>query len=293
MEQIYEKLNDIAHTQVLQEGLNATLIPSVNIFKSSNISQKLQTVYEPSLFVIVQGEKVVIIDDKTIQYNPSSYLISSIFMPVSGQIIKAPFLSFQITFNFKDIFDAIKNFSITPQKNMKTKLAISSYSMDSSLLDSIYRLVALLQTPQDIDGLSSLYLQEILYRLLISNNHHELKQFAYVEGNAYKISQAINYINENIFESIAIEELAEHIKMGVSSFYKHFKTITAMSPLQYIKKQKLQKAKNLMLTDNMDISGASFYVGYKSISQFSREYSNYFGINPSSDIKNFKQQWYQ
>ena len=287
----FEKLLGLVKNQSLQEGINHTLVPSLNIFKSSNTTGKLHTVYEPSLFVIVQGAKIVIINDKKIMYDSSSYLISSTFMPVSGKIIEAPFLSLQITFTFEQIFEAIEQFSIKPQKITETKLAMSSYEMTDNLLNCVYRLVSLLNTPEDAKDLSSLYLKEILYRLLISNNNIELKQFAYAKGNAYKISNAIAYMNDKLFDNLQIDEIAEYINMSVSSFHKHFKIITSVSPIQYIKKQKLQKAKSLMLSENMDVSGASYYVGYQSVSQFSREYSSYFGVSPSIDIKNFKEQW--
>lgn len=289
-----QELISIIENQHFKEGLNDTIIPSLKVFYSSNTTEKLPTIYEPALFVILQGEKIVFIDNKAIKYDSASYLISSSFMPVSGQITQAskekPFLSLQITFTIEQILEAIEYFIVTPQKTIDTKLAISSYDISDDLFEPISRFVLLLKKSNDIAALSPLYLKEILYRLLISHNNLELRQFAYIEGNAYKISQAISFINENLFENISIEEITNNINMSVSSFHKHFKIITAVSPLQYIKKQRLQKAKNLMLIENMDITGASYYVGYQSISQFSREYSDYFGLNPSSDIKNFKKQ---
>ena len=289
-----QELISIIKNQHFKDGLNDTIIPSLKVFYSSRTTQKLPVIYEPALFVILQGEKIVFIDKKAIKYDSSSYLISSTFMPISGQITEAckdkPFLSLQITFTMKQILEAVEYFIIKPQKTNDTRLAISSYTISDNLFEPVSRFVSLLKTPNDITALAPLYLKEILYRLLISHNNIELKQLAYIEGNAYKISQAISFINENLFKNISIEEIATNINMSVSSFHKHFKIITAISPLQFIKKQRLQKAKNLMLIENMDITGASYYVGYQSVSQFSREYSDYFGLNPSNDIKNFKQQ---
>jgi len=295
MDNLFENLLHLIQMQSLKEGINHTLIPSVNIFKSSNTTQTLQTIYEPSLFIIIQGKKLVTINNQTIEYDSSSYLISSSFLPVSGKITQAsenkPFLSLQIIFNLKQIFETIEQFSIKAKKTTHTKLAISSYNITENLLDATYRLVNLLKNPEDINALSDLYLKEILYRLLISNNNIELKQLAFAEGNAYKVYQTILYINDNLFDLIFIEDLAKSVNMSISSFHKHFKTITSVSPLKYIKIQRLQKAKSLMVSENMDITGASFSVGYQSPSQFSREYTSYFGISPSLDIKNIKQQW--
>ncbi len=232
MDNLFENLLHLIQMQSLKEGINHTLIPSVNIFKSSNTTQTLQTIYEPSLFIIIQGKKLVTINNQTIEYDSSSYLISSSFLPVSGKITQAsenkPFLSLQITFNLKQIFETIEQFSIKAKKTSHTKLTIFSYNIAENLLDATYRLVNSLKNPEDINALSNLYLKEILYRLLISNNNTELKQLAFVEGNAYKVYQTILYINDNLFDLIFIEDFAKSVNMSISSFHKHFKTKTLL-----------------------------------------------------------------
>ena len=291
------KLLTFLEEQKLEEGINQTIIPSLRIFKSSNVTQLLHTVYEPSLFVIVQGRKIVSISRKNIEYDSSKYLCSSSFLPVSGKITKAskeePFLSLQIVFSFEQIFAALESFIIKPQEKSDTSLALCSYTLRENLLDVVTRLTFLLKEEKDIAALEGLYLKEILYRLLISDNNMVLRQLAYIEGNAYKISTSISFINNNLCEYLAIEELAKSINMSVSSFHKHFKALISVSPLQYIKIQRLHKAKKLMLSSNMDITGACYHVGYQSASQFSREYSKYFGITPSLDIKNIKKNWFK
>lgn len=111
---------------------------------------------------------------------------------------------------------------------------------------------------------------------------------AFIESNSYKISKAISFINKNIHETFLMDDIAQSVNMSISSFHKHFKTLIGISPLQYTKRLKLHEAKRLMTLENMDIEGASFYVGYQSSSQFSREYSNYFGISPGKHIKNLR-----
>lgn len=295
MQYIRSELKAFVAKQTLMEGINQSRVPSVRIFKSSRTTQPLNTAYEPSLFVIVQGAKIVLLGNRTIEYDENRYLISSAFLPVSGKITKAsedqPFLSFQIIFSLEKLFEAMDDFSFQPKKVAKTTLAMQASDVTDVLLDPVLRLVKLAESPEDIPVLESMYLKEILYRLLMTENNLALQQLVFVEGNGYKISKAIAYINERLYERLNVEELAAQVNMSVSTFHKHFKIMTHVSPLQYIKMQRLQNAKKLMVSENMDVSGASFQVGYQSLSQFSREYSSYFGLSPSEDVKQFRENW--
>ena len=285
-------LKNIINKMSLEEGLNTTNIPFVNVFKSITSGEVLHTVYEPSLFIILEGSKTVMVGDRIFEYDSSSYFISSTFLAVSGKIIEAskdePFLSIQIVFNQEQIFQALEEFSVSLNKANTSNLSASTYTLDSDLKESISRLVRLTQTPSDIEVLSKLYLQEILYRLLVSNQNIEFLQQVSIESNSYKISKAISFINQNIYETFLVNDIAKSVNMSISSFHKNFKTIIGISPLQYVKKLKLLEAKRLMTLENMDIEGVSFYVGYQSTSQFSREYKNYFGISPGKDKRRDK-----
>lgn len=287
------QLKQIVEKIPLDEGINKTNIPFVKIFKSSNNGELLHSVYEPSLFIILQGSKIVMVSDRTFKYDKTSYFISSTFLAVSGKTLQAsekePFLSIQITFSQEQIFQAIEEFSLHLSNSNTTNFSASTYSLDNDLKNCILRLMKLTQTPNDIEVLSKIYLKEILYRLLVSNQNIELQQFAFIESNSYKISRAISFINQNLHEIFLMDDIAKSVNMSISSFHKHFKAITGISPLQYAKKLKLQEAKRLMIFENMDIEGAAFYVGYQSTSQFSREYSSYFGIPPAKHIKSIKQ----
>ena len=198
------------------------------------------------------------------------------------------FLSIQIVLSQEDIFQALEEFSMNINKIDTTNFSASTYKLDDNLKNCVLRLMTLSQKPQDIEILSKIYLKEILYRLLVSNQNIELQQLAFIESNSYKISKAISFINQNLHETFLMDDIAKSVNMSISSFHKHFKTITGISPLQYAKKLKLLEAKRLMTLENMDIEGAAFYVGYQSTSQFSREYSSYFGMAPGKHKKLLK-----
>ncbi len=272
------------------EGVNSTPIPYLRLFRADSVSQPLHTVYEPSLFIILQGSKSVLIGNQTYVYDQNSYLLSSVRLPVSGQILEAspekPFLSLQIVFDPLHICTMVEKITIPKQSpNLNTTLAITSQTMDDELSEVIIRLGKLLQKTQEIEVLSPLYQQEILYRLLQSENLNSLRQFATPKSNAARLSKIIPILHNDLSEPLSIQQLADKAQMSIASFHKHFKALTAMSPMQYRKSSRLQEAKRLMLIEGLEVSEAAFQVGYESPSQFSREYARYFGLPPSKDIK--------
>lgn len=294
MTEMIKELIPIVDKSALQEGINQTAIPFVKFFKAFTTSQILHTVYEPSLFIILQGAKIVTLGSHAYRYDPLSYLVSSVHLPVAGQIIEAseisPFLSIQITFTPEQIYKIAEQLNhINQAESHETSLGISTEEVGYELIETVHRLVCLLNKPKDTDILAPLYLQEVLYRLLQSDQAKTLMQFAPIESNAGRIAKSIQLIQKDLFESITIQEMADHVGMSTSSFHKHFKNITTMSPIQYRKLNRLQEARRLMLSQHLDVSDAAFQVGYESPSQFSREYTRYFGLPPSKDIKQMKE----
>ena len=91
-------------------------------------------------------------------------------------------------------------------------------------------------------------------------------------------------------ETIVVEELTELAGMSISSFHAHFKTVTAMSPLQFQKSLRLIEARRLMIANDLDAASAAYQVGYESPSQFSREYARMFGNPSGRDVNMLRQQ---
>ncbi len=153
-------------------------------------------------------------------------------------------------------------------------------------IESVLRLLRLLATPEDIRALAPLAEREILYRLLKSEEGWRLRQIAAGHGQARRIAKAIAWLRTHFHEGLRVEALADEANMSVSSFHAHFKSVTAMSPLQYQKQLRLQEARRLLLTDTVDAATAGHRVGYESPSQFSREYRRAFGVPPATDMRN-------
>ena len=157
--------------------------------------------------------------------------------------------------------------------------------MTPALLNAVERLLELLETPADIPVFLPLVRQEIYYRLLMDEQGRRLRQMVMAESRSYQIARAIDWMKKHVDRPFSIGELASRAGMSPSSFHHHFRTLTAISPLQFQKRIRLNEARRLMLVENMDAGNASFRVGYESPTQFNREYKRMFGNPPRTDIK--------
>ncbi|MCQ6562765.1 AraC family transcriptional regulator [Paenibacillus mendelii] len=280
-----------------QEGVYETAIPSLFFIHRSNVTEPVHRVYKPALCLIAQGSKEIWLAQERFEYGPADYLISSMNLPVMGQIVKAssgaPYLSLRLEFTQNQILEVLNEsqLQITSKENAARAMFVGP--IESSLLDAVLRLVRLLEHPQDIPYLAPIYTKEILYKLLQGQYGVTLAQIAMKGSSTYHIRDAIEQIMNNFDKSLRIEELADTANMSISSFHRHFKEITAMSPIQFQKRLRLQEARHLLLSESADAADVAFRLGYESASQFSREYSRMFGFPPREDIKRLKAQFDQ
>ncbi|MFT8313741.1 MAG: AraC family transcriptional regulator [Clostridium sp.] len=291
-----EELVSMINGIVREDGLHTTAIPTLQLFRASNISEPLHTIYEPSLLVIAQGSKIVTLADENYQYDSTSYLVASVHLPITGQIIQAspeePYFCVQINFNTEQILDIIKESDDVWNGKKDSGRGIVVNKINSDLFDAVLRLVRLLHTPKDIPVLSPLIIREILYRILQDSQGNLIKQFAMIGSHAHCIAKVIQFINSNFSKPLRIEDLAKKVNMSTSSLHNQFKKVTAMSPLQYQKLIRLQEARRLLFTESSEAANIGFQVGYESPSQFSREYARMFGLPPISDINRLRNSLY-
>lgn len=291
IEEKYNHLTQLLETFMPQDGTMQTSISALTLSKASVVSEFACSMYEPSVYFIARGAKQVFLADHTYTYDATTYMISSIHLPLSGKIIEAsedaPYLALKITFNLDEIMEVVREVGDAFKQPCikKCDCALVIGDVDESLLDALIRLVSLLNTPKMSATLSPLIIKEILYRLLEHHPHMFMKQFATMGSYAYRIMQAIRQINTHFEEPLRISEMAHGLGMSNSLFHRHFKKVTALTPIQYQKKVRLQMARKLLLSKHMDAATASFQVGYASPSQFSREYARMYGLPPKSDLK--------
>lgn len=290
------RLASLVEKFTYRDGFQSTDIPSLDLIRASNISEPLHSIYIPSICVIVQGAKTVILGKESYRYDASSYLVASVNLPIIGKIIEAtpdqPYLCVRLSFNSDQILDIIKESKQDFEEKPGLERGLTVTKGNSLLLDALLRLVSLLETPEEIPVLAPLFIREILYRVLQDKHGYILKQFAVIGSHARAISKAINLINNNFEKPLRIDELAKEINMSSSSLHHCFKKVTAMSPLQYQKQIRLQEARRLLLSEVLEAAEAGYKVGYESPSQFSREYARMFGLPPISDIKRLKDSIY-
>ncbi len=267
-----------------------TPIKSLTLIRSEQLIEKSSYIQEPSVCFIAQGAKEVMLGNQKFCYDRNHFLIASVDLPVTARLTKAsrsePYLGLVLRLDQQDIAQLLIDQDFPKLARLQDNCGMAVSSVSEQLLNSFERLIELLNEPESIPILAPLLQREITYRLLISEQGALLRQIALAGSRSNQISRAIAWLKSNYSKVLRIEDLASLSGMSTSTFHHHFRSLTAMSPLQYQKWLRLHEARRLMLTERQDAATASFQVGYESPSQFSREYSRLFGAPPLRDVKN-------
>jgi AraC-like DNA-binding protein len=270
-------------------GAQATAIPGLTLYRRTAPSPCNPATYEPSLNVFVQGRKRVNLGGATYLCDESTFLLSSVDVPVVSQIVAAseevPLLSLLLKLDMAVVQGILsqEEFQRREGPSQGRGIAIGKTTVD--LLKPCSRLLDLLDAPEDIPFLSNLIQREIVYRLLRGPQGERLRAIATLGDQSHKTAKAIAWLRTNYARPLRLEKLAEVARMGMSTLHHHFRALTAMSPLQYQKQLRLQVARDRMLFEGFDAASAAFEVGYESASQFNREYKRFFGQPPMRDMK--------
>ncbi|EKA7383336.1 AraC family transcriptional regulator [Vibrio parahaemolyticus] len=245
--------------------------------------------HNPSICLIAQGRKRVLLGEESFIYDANHFLISSVDLPIIANIIEAseeqPYLGLIMELDLTEISQLIVDSELAFTQSKEAQKGIAVGELSESLLDAFVRLAELLDEGQNIKILAPIIKREIFYRLLMSEQGMRLHQIVTAGSHSHQIAKAIDWLKNNFVKPLSVGDLASYTGMSKSSFYTHFRSMTSMTPLQFQKKLRLSEARRLMLTENLDAMAATFKVGYESPSQFSREYSRLFGAPPSKDIK--------
>jgi AraC-like DNA-binding protein len=276
-----------------KEGLLVTAISALSLARRDAPTQPTSYMYEPSICVIAQGAKRVLLGDDTYVLDVHHFLITSVDLPTVVQIIKAsreqPYLGLILKLDRREISQLMVDSNLPPPRAQQSSRGMAIGEVTLPLLTAFQRLIDLLAAPQDIPILAPIIQREILYRLLVGDQGARLRQIASAGSQSHQIAQAIDWLKSHYTLPLRIEDLAAHVHMSPSTFHHHFRALTAMSPLQYHKWLRLNEARRLMLTERLEAATAAFQVGYESPSQFSREYSRVFGAPPLRDITDLRQ----
>lgn len=269
-------------------------VPGLHAGRYSRLNSGcFHTLRLPSLCIAAQGAKSVIVGNEVYEYDASRLLVFSVALPIASQITRAsqsePYLSLRLDLEPHKIADLVLKVYPNGLPSVQDRRAVYVTPAEESIVNALTRLMECLGQPGDTELVAPLIVDEILIRLLRSPIGVRVAQMGFAESSVDRIAKAISWLRTNFSQSIKVEELAELVHMSVSSFHEHFKSVASMSPLQYQKALRLQEARRLMLSAMMDAGTASQRVGYLSASQFSREYSRFFGNAPTKDIARLRQ----
>jgi AraC-like DNA-binding protein len=265
-----------------------TAIPRVAISHGKADTEAMPGVFEPMICLILQGAKCILIGDQALHYDHASYFVSTIDVPAAGEVYCAgaeqPHLALTLRFDPQVISDVLISMEDdAPGIPTQPSCGFGIAAVTPELLDAWLRLLRLTETPSDIPVLGPLIEREIVYRLLLGPRGCTLRQIATGGSRLAQVRKAISWIRDNFAEPFQIEDLAARAGMSASAFHRHFKAITAMSPVQYQKQLRLHVARRRLIADGGDVAHVAFSVGYESATQFSREYARMFGAPPAKD----------
>ena len=248
----------------------------------------------PALCVAAQGAKVVMLGREVVEYDPAQMLVFAVGLPISSQVTRAsrkdPYLGFVLDLDparVRELAARVYPRGV-PKASDDRGLYVGGATDD--IVDAVTRLLDLMVRPEDADLLGPLVVDEILIRLLRTPIGTRIAQIGRTKSGVQRIADAVTWIRAHFAQPVTVEEMAASVHMSASSFHQRFKAVTTMSPLQYQKVLRLHEARRLMLFQNMDASDACHRVGYLSASQFSREYSRFFGNAPSKDIARLREE---
>lgn len=272
---------------------HTTAVPGLSLFRRDEPTGPISGTYEPSICLVAQGAKRVLLGDDTYVYDARHYLITSVHLPTVVQIITAsrekPYLGLKLKLNQREMSQLMADSNLPPPRTQQSSRGMATGEVTLPLLTAFQRLIELLAEPKDIPILAPVIQREIIYRLFVGDQGERLRQIASAGSQSHQIARAIDWLKGNYAQPLRIDDLATEVNMSTSTFHHHFRALTAMSPLQYQKTLRLNEARRLMLAERLDAATAAFQVGYESPSQFSREYSRLFGAPPLRDITSLHQ----
>ncbi|MEG4073217.1 AraC family transcriptional regulator [Microcoleus sp. Pol14C2] len=268
-------------------------LKGLHFYRTSFPSECVHSVSIPSFCVIAQGSKEVLLGSDRYQYDPMHYLLGTVELPIASRILEAtqekPYLGLRLDLDPTLVGSVMVEAGYPSAQSEASVKAIDISPLDTNLLDATVRLVRLLDSPAEAHVLAPLIKREIIYRLLMGEQGGRLCHIAVLGGSTHQIAIAVDRLRKDFNQPLRIESIARELGMSVSSFHHHFKSVTAMSPLQFQKQLRLQEARRLMLGQNLDATSAAYRVGYDDSSHFNREYKRLFGIPPMRDVERLRE----
>ncbi|TLX47609.1 AraC family transcriptional regulator [Pseudoalteromonas phenolica] len=274
------------------EGYNQTFINGVGIYKSSESAQRTPLCYSQGIIFVLQGQKRVFFDERIYTYNPDNYLVLTVPLPAECETQLTnnnPLLSLIIDFDMSVLGELVRVFDEHGKLNSSDKMSNAKGLFVSENTDALSctltRLVDCLGSKLQSDIIGKGLVREVFYHVLQGPQASPLFDLVSHNTHMSKMERTLKHLHNHYDDKLDVEQLASMANMSASTFHRNFKQITASSPIQYVKKLRLSKAKDLLQDQGIKVKQAAAQVGYESATQFSREFTRYFGISPSDYAK--------
>ena len=245
-----------------------TAVEGLELFRRNEPAPPVSCLVPPSIVLVADGAKIMWVGGEPYEYNAEKFLITSLHLPASSEILQAstsqPCVGVAYKLDQRVLMELIAQGSLPPVKKRDAGTSVGIGTITDALLEPFCRLLSLLDEPEAIPVLGPLIQREIHYRLLMSDQSDHLRQIAAVDGHGYRIGKAIDWLKTNIASPLRVEELASRVQMSTPSFHHHFRQLAGMSPLRYQKWLRLNEARRLMLNEHYDVTTAAYAVGYES-----------------------------
>lgn len=270
----------------------ATPIDRMAIMRSDHPKPPSHMIFRPSMCVVAQGAKWATFGGHQLEYRAGQALVIGVETPSIGRVVEAsadePCLVLAFELDLALMRNVAEELDSPPRPAGEPGRSVLVTDFQGPLADCALRLVRLLDTPKAIPALYAGIMREICYWLLTGPHGGDIARLTLANSPARPVIHALHNLRDRFRETVRIEELAAIARMSASAFHRHFKALTAMTPLQYQKQLRLLEARRLMVLDAVNVQTACFQVGFESPSQFSREYTRKFGTSPKRDTKAMK-----
>ncbi|WP_276819201.1 AraC family transcriptional regulator [Mailhella massiliensis] len=293
----WERINDALKEKALRHmpevGVKETAVPGLSISRRLAHDILENSLYKPCIGVMLQGRKKSIIGMEEYIYGEGQCLVVGVDVPSSFYVMDgtedAPFLCLSLAVDSFLLTRLAAEVPPSPESPCASSMrGVSVENVDVAVLDAFSRLMDLLDRPEHISMLAPMIIKEIYYRMLLGPQGDFLRRFHTLGSQSTQIAQAVTWLRDNYRSPLQVEELARRVNMATSTFHRHFKEVTSLSPLQFHKRLRLFEAQRLMLAERVDAASAGLAVGYESPTQFNREYKRLFGEPPHRNITRLK-----
>lgn len=276
------------------DGQYPTEIEPLTVARVSRPTAPVPTTYEPSVCVVVQGAKRVVVGETTLEADIGSRLVTGVEVPATGQFARAspeaPALSLVLTLDAALLLEVAATVDAVEMDGQGswTALGMAVAPLNEPAAEVLVRLVGLLDRPGAIGALYPAFARELYYWLLVGPGGDQFARVALPSGHAEQVAEAVRRLRAAFPGPVDVRGLAEAVGMSLSAFYTHFKAVTGVAPLQYYKRLRLLEARRLLSAEGAGVAEAAFEVGYQSASQFSREYARAFGAPPGRHARRLR-----